>query len=180
MLARQQLEAADNLTDRLAALRAVALYADEASRAAALSAFHRRWSEETLIVNQWFQVQAMVSDGDAVARVRQLMEHPDFDLQNPNKVRALVGAFASANPVSFHRSDGAGYELLADVVAEINSFNPQLAARLLAPLTKWRAFPLRSRLMCQQLTRLAALPALSRDVYEVVSKSLEGAPAQIR
>ncbi len=175
-LATAQLASADNLTDRLAALRAVAFYGDASSRQAVLSEFYDRWQHETLVVNQWFQVQAMIVDGDCVARVRRLMDRGDFDLQNPNKVRAVVGAFANANPVGFHRADGAGYALLTDVVAEINDFNPQLAARLLAPLTKWRSYPFRSTAMRERLEHLAGLTGLSKDVYEVVSKSLAAMP----
>ncbi len=175
VLASEQLAVADNMTDRLAALRALAQFGDEQTRDSALAEFHARWRHEALVVNQWFQVQALITEGDAVARVRQLMDHPDFDLRNPNKVRSLVGAFAGGNPVSFHRADGAGYALLVDVVTELNSFNPQMAARLLAPLTKWRNYPARTGLMLEQLRRLAESPALSRDVFEVVSKSLQDA-----
>jgi aminopeptidase N len=101
------------------------------------------------------------------------MSHPDFDLRNPNKVRALLGTFAGNNPVSFHRADGGGYRLLADVVIELNSVNPQIASRLMIPLTKWRNYPARSEQMHAQLERIAQVPELSRDVFEVVSKSLQ-------
>jgi aminopeptidase N len=104
------------------------------------------------------------------------MAAEDFDLRNPNKVRALVGVFASQNPLNFHRLDGEGYRFLADIVAELNGINPQIAAGLLTPLTKWRSYQGRAQLMCEQLRRLLALPEVSADVYEVVSKSLEGAP----
>lgn len=174
-LAREQLVAADNMTDRLAALTALAQHGDEANRDCALGEFYARWRDEALVVNQWFQVQAMITEGDAVERVRQLLEHPDFDVRNPNKVRSLVGAFAGGNPVNFHRADGAGYTLLVDVVTQLNAFNPQMAARLLTPLTKWRNYPARSALMLAQLRRLADAPALSKDVFEVVTKSLQGA-----
>ncbi len=110
--------------------------------------------------------------GDTLQRVRQLLAHEDFDLRNPNKVRALVGAFANNNPVHFHRIDGRGYRLLADVVIELNRLNPQIAARLLTPLSKWRAYRGRAELMRGELERLAGMDGLSPDVYEVVSKSL--------
>jgi aminopeptidase N len=174
-LAEDQLRSADNLTDRLAALRAIALYGDEAQRRVALDDFHARWRHEGLVINQWFQLQAMITAGDAVARVRALMNHPDFELRNPNKVRALIGSFAGSNPVSFHRRDGAGYTLVADAVIELNSVNPQIASRLLNPLTKWSNYPGRSAQMLTELQRIAAVSDLSPDVFEVVSKSLQGA-----
>jgi aminopeptidase N len=170
-LARTQLAAADNLTDRLAALRVLAEEAPADEAGAVLAAFYERWQHENLVVNQWLQLQAQCRRGDAVARVRALMAHPSFELGNPNRVRALIGAFAGGNARHFHRDDGAGYALLADVVCELNRRNPQIASRLVTPLSKWRQFPLRSALMRAQLERLAALE-LSRDVYEVVSKSL--------
>jgi aminopeptidase N len=100
------------------------------------------------------------------------LSHPDFELRNPNKVRALVGGFASQNPINFHRVDGAGYRLLGDVVLELNGLNPQIASRLLTPLTKWRNYTGRHALMRAELERLARAPELSPDVYEVVTKSL--------
>ena len=171
--ARTQLAAADNLTDRLAALRALAAEGDEATRERSLAEFYEAWQHEVLTVNQWLQLQATLDLDDAVERVRGLMAHPAFDLGNPNKVRALIGAFAGANLVHFHRSDGAGYRLLGEVVETLNTRNPQIAARLLTPLTKWRAVAARGELMRGELARLAALPSLSRDVYEVLSKSLD-------
>ncbi|MHA7816824.1 MAG: aminopeptidase N [Pseudohaliea sp.] len=175
-LARAQLAEADNLTDRLAALRVIAQAGDETAREEALEAFLADWRHETLVVNHWLQLQATLDLPGAVERVSALMAHPAFDMGNPNKVRALIGAFAGGNLVHFHRADGAGYRLLGGMVETLNERNPQLAARLLAPLTKWRALPARADAMRAELSRLAALPALSRDVYEVVSKSLE-APA---
>ena len=100
------------------------------------------------------------------------MSHEAFDLQNPNKVRALVGAFTTLNPVNFHRIDASGYRLLADIVLELNTVNPQIAARLLTPLTRWRNYAGRQDLMRSELERLAAAKTLSPDVYEVVTKSL--------
>ena len=167
--------AADNLTDRLAALRALLREADEPLCASLLEDFHARFGQEALALNQWLQVQAESPRGDALARVRALMQHPAYDPRNPNKIRAVVGTFAGANAVSFHRRDGAGYAFLADVVEALNERNPQIAARLLTPLTRWRNFPDGAAAMRAQLRRLAALPALSRDVYEVVSKSLADA-----
>jgi aminopeptidase N len=161
------------MTDRLAALRTLAFYGDDAVRDPALEQFYQDWKHEALVVNQWLQVQAAIPDEAALDRVRGLLEHPDFDLRNPNKVRALIGIFANQNPVNFHRIDGQGYRFLGDIIAELNEINPQIAARLLTPLTKWRSYRGRAELMQAELQRIAAIPALSPDVYEVVSKSLQ-------
>ncbi|MAT93182.1 MAG: aminopeptidase N [Halioglobus sp.] len=171
-LAQAQFAAAGNMSDRLAALQALALRGSDAQRDEALQRFYRDWQHETLVVNQWLQVQAAIPDDAALQRVQALMTHPAFDLGNPNKVRAVVGVFSTQNPVNFHRADGAGYRFLTDVVLQLNERNPQIAARLLTPLTKWRNYRGREELMRGELQRLAAAPALSPDVFEVVSKSL--------
>ncbi len=171
-LAVDQYRTAGNMTDRLAALREVAFYGDVALREDTLEHFYRAWRDEALVVNQWFQLQAAIPDGQALTRVRALMSHKDFDLRNPNKVRALIGGFANQNPVSFHQRDGSGYRFLADIVLQLNALNPQIAARLLTPLTKWRNYAGRSELMLAELERLAAESTLSPDVFEVVTKSL--------
>ena len=171
-LAEQQFTRATNMTDRLGALRVLALHAPDDVSGPALDTFYGEWHHEALVVNLWFQVQAAVPYGDGLERVRALMSHPDFDLRNPNKVRALVGVFCNQNPVNFHRADGAGYAFLADVVAQLNRSNPQIAARQLTPLTKWRNYQGRQDLMRAQLERLAAMPDLSPAVYEIVTKSL--------
>ncbi|GAB5414182.1 MAG: aminopeptidase N [Congregibacter sp.] len=163
---------ADNLTDRLAALRAVLREGSDDDGAQLLEDFYSRFAHESLALNHWFQVQAEVTRGDAIARVRSLMEHEAYDAGNPNKIRSLVGAFANGNPVSFHRGDGLGYRLLGEVVEDLNQRNPQIASRLLTPLTRWRRFPIGGEKMKAELERLAALPALSPDVYEVLNKSL--------
>lgn len=173
-LAVEQYREAHNMTDRLAALQTIAFYGRAEQAEELLEDFYQSWRHEALVVNQWLQVQAAMPDSGALDRVRALMQHPEFDLRNPNKVRSLVGAFCAQNPVNFHREDGAGYAFLADITLELDSLNPQIAARLLAPLTKWRAYQGRGPLMCAQLRRLAQTPALSPDVYEVVTKSLQG------
>jgi aminopeptidase N len=171
-LAVEQFHSAGNMTDRFAALREIALHANDERRDSTLLSFHRDWRHEALVVNLWFQLQATIPDGAALSRVQGLLSHPDFEVRNPNKVRALVGGFATQNPINFHRTDGAGYRLLGDIVLELNSLNPQIAARLLTPLTKWRNYTGRTHLMQAELKRLARVPDLSPDVYEVVTKSL--------
>ena len=137
-----------------------------------LDDFYGRWKHEALVVNQWLTVQATRPNADCVESVEALMEHECFDWRNPNKLRALIGAFASSNPIAFHRSDGAGYRLMGDVVARIQATNPQIAARMLAPLTRWKRFASGQDAMRGELERLAAIDPLPKDVFEVVSRAL--------
>ena len=171
-LLQAHLDAADNLTDRLAALRQIADRPAYPNRAEVLDGFYQRWQQESLVVNQWFGIQASALCTD-VAAVRKLEDHPGFDPNNPNKLRSLYGAFARQNSRNFHAADGAGYEFLTDVIAGLDAKNPQMAARLLTPLTQWRKFDVaRQQLMKAGLERLEAKAGLSKDVFEVVSKSL--------
>ena len=172
-IAQEQYRASANMTDTLAALSILIDHAEDDARQNALDEFYERWRDEPLVVNQWLRAQALSARSDTLSRVRELLRHPAFELGNPNKVRALVSAFCSANPYQFHQPGGGGYALLADIVSELNSRNPQIAARLLSPLTPWRRYGDRAAPMREALERLAALPALSKDVYEVVSKSLK-------
>lgn len=164
--------AADNLSNRLVALRAVLREGDEALSTQLLDDFYARFSKESLAMNHWLSVQAESTRGDAIARVRALMKHPAYDANNPNKIRSLVGSFSNANAVQFHRADGEGYRLLGEVVETLNQQNPQIASRLLTPLTRWNNYASGETLMLEELQRLAALPSLSPDVFEVLSKSL--------
>ena len=168
----KHLEAADNLTDRLAALGGIANSASFPDRGSVLGAFYDRWRGESLVVDQWLQVQAACRLNDAAA-VRKLEGHPAFDAANPNKLRALYGAFGGRNNRNFHAAGGAGYGYLAAALADLDARNPQMAARLLAPLTRWRKFdPNRQSLMRGALRRIKAQAKLSKDVFEVVTKSL--------
>jgi aminopeptidase N len=171
-LAARQYRVAGNMTDRLAALKEIAFYGDAALRDNTLEGFYQDWRHEVLVVNQWLQLQAAIPDDQALARVQKLLSHADFDLRNPNKVRALIGGFAAQNPINFHRVDGSGYRFLSDTVIQLNRLNPQIAARLLTPLTKWRNYVGRVDMMRTELERLAREPALSPDVFEIVTKSL--------
>ena len=171
-LVRAQFASADNMTDSLSALRLIA-ETGMPDRDAALDEFYRRWQQEPLVVNKWFSLQAGIEDEVAVERVEGLMTHPAFNWSNPNRVRALLGAFAMTNLTGFNRRDGAGYRLLADKVLELDRSNPQLAARLLGVLGRWRRFDeLRQSLMRAELERVVATPDLSRDTFEIASKSL--------
>lgn len=167
---------ADNMTDCHSAL--VSLVNTPVPGAAplaeeALATFYQRWQHEPLAVNLWLQIQAGAMPPGGLERVQALLHHEAFDMRNPNKVRSLIGAFCAINAVNFHRADGAGYQFLADKVLELNKLNPQIAARQLTPLTRWRKYPAEAaELMKAQLQRIKDAPELSPDVFEVVSKSL--------
>ena len=165
-------ERADSLTDRLAALRWITHHETVEKREAVLADFYSRWQHEALVVNQWLTVQATRPEVDCVDSVRALMTHPAFDWRNPNKLRALIGAFAGANPIAFHREDGAGYRLMGEVVERLQASNPQVAARMLAPMTRWRRYAVGQEAMRGELERLAAIDPLPKDVFEVVTKAL--------
>ncbi|MEO9331306.1 aminopeptidase N [Ectopseudomonas guguanensis] len=168
-----QFENADNMTERLAALAVLVNSPFQEEQGKALAMFADYFKDDALVMDQWFSVQAGCPLPGGLERVHALMQHEAFTLKNPNKVRALIGAFANQNLINFHRADGAGYRFLADQVITLNALNPQIASRLLAPLTRWRKYgPARQVLMKAELERILASGELSSDVYEVVSKSL--------
>ncbi|MDG4554882.1 MAG: aminopeptidase N [Candidatus Competibacter sp.] len=171
-LCLKQFHEAGNMTDQLGALTLLANH-DGPERATALAAFYERWRREALVVDKWLALQATSRLPGALEVVKALMAHEAFNLRNPNKVRALIGAFCQANPVHFHARDGSGYTFLADQVLALNAFNPQIAARLIAAFTRWRKFdPARQQGMRDRLERILAAPGLSPDVYEIAAKSL--------
>ena len=169
----EQYDACDNMTERLTALAVLVNSPFEAEKARALQAFAEHFKDNPLVMDQWFSVQAASGLPGGLARVKALMQHPAFTLKNPNKVRALIGAFAGQNLINFHAADGSGYRFLADLVIKLNALNPQIASRQLSPLTRWRKYDSkRQALMKAELERILASGPLSSDVYEVVSKSL--------
>ena len=169
----EQYDACDNMTERLTALAVLVNSPFEAEKSKALEAFAEHFKDNPLVMDQWFSVQAGSGLPGGLPRVKALMQHPAFTLKNPNKVRALIGAFAGQNLINFHAADGSGYRFLADLVIELNALNPQIASRQLSPLTRWRKYDSqRQALMKAELERILASGALSSDVYEVVSKSL--------
>jgi len=169
----EQFDSADNMTERLTALAVLVNSPFEAEKAKALAVFAENFKDNALVMDQWFSVQAGSPLPGGLERVKTLMQHPAFNIKNPNKVRALVGAFAGQNLINFHAADGSGYRFLADLVIQLNGFNPQIASRQLAPLTRWRKYDsARQALMKGELERIRASGDLSSDVFEVVSKSL--------
>jgi aminopeptidase N len=171
-LAAVQFEAGRNMTDVLAALTVLADL-DRPEREAALARFYEIWSHDDLVIDKWFALQTRSSLPQTPERVRALTRHPAFDRKNPNRVRALVGTFAQSNQLRFHDAGGAGYALLADEVITVDPLNPTTAARLIQPLGSWRRHdPARQALMRRELERVLAAPGLSKNTYEMVSKSL--------
>lgn len=171
-LCAEQYAQANNMTDALAAL-GVLVDIDCPERVAALQHFHDRWQHDPLVMDKWFALQASSSLPNTLQQVEKLLEHPLFDMRNPNKVRALVGSFAMRNPWHFHAANGSGYAFLTERVLWLNERNPQVAARMVRPLMNWRHYEAgRAQLMRAQLERIQAHQGLSADVYEIVSKSL--------
>ncbi|MCP5215124.1 MAG: aminopeptidase N [Pseudomonadales bacterium] len=170
---QKQFSDSNNMTDTNAALTALvhAGYISEGRQA--LDNFYQQWRKDPLVIDQWFSIQASSPADGTFEHVKGLLQHEAFSMRNPNKVRSLVGVFCNQNATGFHRHDGAGYAFLADRVLELDLINPSIAARLLIPLTKWRHYiPTLSVLMKKELERVRAKEALSKDVFEIASKSL--------
>ena len=163
---------ADNMTDRLAALSALCQIAGM-TREGALADFYSRYKHEPLVIDKWFTLQATIGEETTLARIETLMNHEAFSLANPNRIRALIGAFALSNTTQFNRGDGAGYQFLARIVLDLDTRNPQVAARLLSAFRTWRSFePIRQNHAEAALVSIAASPQLSADVRDIVTRSL--------
>ena len=169
--AARQYDAADNMTDRMAALATLSLHGAP-ERAHALADFYVRYAANALVIDKWFSLQAMIPRPDTLDQVRALTAHPAFSFANPNRVRALIGAFA-ANPTQFSRADGAGYDFLAGNVLALDPKNPQLAARLTTAFRNWRTLEQGRRGKAQAaLERIKTAPNLSRDLADIVERAL--------
>jgi aminopeptidase N len=170
--ARRHFENGRNMTEEIGGLVALMLLGGEPFETA-LAEFHERWKGEPLVIDKWFQVQARDPSEGALGRVLGLTAHPAFDGRNPNRLRALVQAFASLNPACFHDPSGGGYRFLADQILAVDAFNPNVAARLIEPLGSWARYtPELGALMREQLSRIAASPGLSNNVLELALKAL--------
>jgi aminopeptidase N len=163
---------ADNMTDRIAALETLATH-DRPERAAAFEDFYTRYADDPLVIDKWFSLQATIPEPATLDRVRALTRHSAFSTANPNRIRALIGAFALANHTQFNRSDGASYNFVADFVLDLDPKNPQVAARLMSAFRSWRTLEAQRRSHAEAvLRRVAAKPALSRDVHDIVARTL--------
>lgn len=172
-LSKSQWKQAQNMTDRMGALQPL-MNIDCPERTEALSDFYRQFENEALSIDKWFRLQAQSDLPDVIERIQTLLSHPKFDLKNPNRVRALIGSFTAQNLVHFHQMDGKGYQFLTDQILVVDKFNPMVSARLAEPLTQWRKMDEKRQLQIKQcLERLKSQKTLSKDVYEIVSKSLD-------
>ena len=163
---------ARNATDEIDALALLTSVRGK-ERTLALQQFHDKWAHDHLVIDHWFGLQAASTLPSCLATVRRLTRHPLFQQKNPNKLRTLIGGFA-ANPVSFNRPDGLGYEFVAEKVLEIDAFNPQVASRILTSFRSWRSLETNRRKLAKRaLKRIAKVKGLSRDVHEIVSRMLE-------
>ncbi len=171
LLCMEQFHKGNNMTEVIAALASLANL-DCRERQDALAEFYEKWNQDPLVMDKWLAIQAGSSLPTTLDNVKALTQHPAFSLRNPNKVRALIGAF-SANAVRFHDASGDGYAFLADTVLQVDAMNPQIAARLASAFTLWKRYNASRRtLMKAQLERILATPGLSKDVHEIVAKSL--------
>jgi aminopeptidase N len=172
-LAIQQYRSADNMTDTMGALAPLAS-CNSAARQEALADFYRKWQGERLVVDKWFTLQACATLPGTLAEVTALLDHPAFELTNPNRFRSLVAAFAQGNQVRFHDREGGGYRFFTDQLLRLIPLNPLVAARIMAPLTRWRRYdPERQALMLKELERIRSLPNLPRDIFEVLAKTMQ-------
>jgi aminopeptidase N len=170
--AAMQYKNAGNMTDRIAALSTLSVH-DTPQRAEALEDFYKRYAGDALIIDKWFALQAGIPEGGTLDRLRSLTAHPAFSFSNPNRVRALIGAFAQGNATQFNRADGGGYDFIADNVLALDGKNPQVAARLLSAFKSWRALEPGRRARAEAaLRRVAAAENLSRDARDIAQRTL--------
>ena len=171
-LIREQFSKSDNMSDSLGALKAAQIQ-DLKLFSELMQQFEQRWHNDPLVLDKWFGLHATYPRDDILAQLTLLRQHPQFSQQNPNRVRAVVGSFAFYNTTGFHADDGSGYQFLTDYLIELDTTNPQVASRLVTPLTQWQHYNAeRQALMKRQLSRLLDNKNLSKDLYEKVSKAL--------
>ncbi|MEM7619008.1 MAG: aminopeptidase N [Pseudomonadota bacterium] len=171
-LAKTHYDISKNMTDKIAAL-SVLSDSETDIHNDVFDDFYQTWKDDHLVVDKWFMLQAISSRTDAFERVKELKKHPKFSIKNPNKVRALLGAFTQANTKHFNRPDGQAYDFIAQIILEIDRFNPQVAARLSNSFRSWKTLePNRRKLAKEQLETIVKDKKLSRDTYEIVSRTL--------
>jgi aminopeptidase N len=160
------------MTDRMSALETLAQH-DRPERIAAFDDFYKRYAADALIIDKWLALQAAIPEPATLDRVHALTKHPAFHAGNPNRIRALVGSFAQVNHTQFNRKDGLGYDFVADFVLALDPKNPQVAARLMGAFRSWRALETTRRGHAEAaLKRVAAAASLSRDVHDIVARTL--------
>jgi aminopeptidase N len=170
--AARQFEAADNMTDRVAALSVLSQH-DVLERDRALDDFYRRYADDALVIDKWLALQAMAPRPETLQRVKALTAHPAFSMTNPNRVRSLIGAFAQGNATQFNRADGAGYDYIADVILALDPKNPQVASRMTTAFRTWRTLESARQAKAEAaLRRIQGTSGLSRDVSDIVERAL--------
>ncbi len=170
----RQFRQGSNMTDVIAAL-ACLCNVDDPARESSLNSFYDRWQDDALVTDKWFALQATSELPDTLEQVQALTRHSAFNIRNPNKVRALIGAFANGNPQHFHAGNGSGYEFIADRIIALDALNPQIAARMAGVFSRWRQYDKsRQGLMQKQLQKILEIEGLSKDVFEIVSRTLNG------
>lgn len=171
-LCQQQYNEAQTMSDRITSFALLSNSEDKTVRESVTEDFYQQWKDEDLVVDKWFAIQASSEQPHTLQRVQQLLQHPAFSLKKPNKVRALISTFCHANPAGFHAANGEGYDFLCAMLIEVDKINAQIAARLATPFTRWQRYDEKRQGMMQfQLQRLSAMD-LSRDLREIVEKSL--------
>lgn len=171
-LVQTQYQQANNMTDALAAL-AASVAAQLPCRGALLAHYDERWHRDGLVMDKWLMLQATSPSPDVLQKVRELLQHRSFSMSNPNRIRALIGAFVSGNPAAFHAKDGSGYQFLVEMLTDLNTRNPQVAARMIEPLIRLKRYDAdRQALMRQALETLQGLDKLSGDLYEKITRAL--------
>lgn len=169
---QEQFKTSRTMTDQIASCNLLVNCSKESYRGEAIEGFYKQWSHDELVLDKWFAMQATCELPETLSHVKELTRHPAFSIKNPNKIRSVVGAFCMANPRNFHALDGSGYAFLGDILVKLDKINPQVTARLATPFTRWQSFDEpRQKLIKNQLSQLAKLD-LSRDLREVVDKSL--------
>jgi len=173
LLAVEQFQQANNMTEQVGAINALIHFESE-QREQVLSVFEKKWLGDSLVMDKWFAMHARSKVPNALQNIQELMQHSVFNMSNPNKVRSLIGVFAGQNAYHFHNPDGSGYRFVAQQVLKLNDMNPQIASRLVRTLMSWRKYaaPCGEK-MCEQLEVIAQHKTLSKDVFEIVSKSLK-------
>uniref|UniRef100_A0A6N2L5W5 Puromycin-sensitive aminopeptidase n=1 Tax=Salix viminalis TaxID=40686 RepID=A0A6N2L5W5_SALVM len=175
-LALHEYKTATNMTDQFAALAAIAQNPGK-SRDEVLADFYTKWQDDYLVVNKWFALQAMSDVPGNVENVRNLLNHPAFDLRNPNKVYSLIGGFCGS-PVNFHAKDGSGYKFLGEIVVQLDKINPQVASRMVSAFSRWKRYDeTRQNLAKAQLEMIVSANGLSENVFEIASKSCSCFPS---
>ncbi|HIF18843.1 MAG TPA: aminopeptidase N [Cycloclasticus sp.] len=171
-LCTAQFDAAQNMTDQIAALSQLN-HTESPQSAPYFDAFYQQWQTEDLVIDKWFALQACSEKSNALDDVKRLLQHPDFDMKTPNRVRSVISTFAMANPLHFNAADGSGYAFIADNIIALDAINPQVAARLANSLSRWKKLDTqRQQLVKQQLSRIQSQTPLSKDVLEIVTRSL--------